>query len=266
MKSLPSLCKPVVLLILLDILSFSLYSQTLITGRVTDEKGDGIPGVNILVKGTNSGTTTDNNGNYRLNAVDENGALLFSFIGYVTQEIAINNRSTIDITLALDVNTLQEVAVVGYGTQKKKDVTGAVGTISGKEVASLPVASVDQALQGKMAGVYVSTNSGEPGGGVSIRVRGMGGFGASEPLYVIDGVIITYNDPNTSYNPLATLNMADIESINVLKDASASAIYGARAGNGRSPRRASSEIRSRCCCTIRATACCTSPRRWDISA
>jgi TonB-linked SusC/RagA family outer membrane protein len=204
----------------------------IVTGRVTDEKGIGMPGVNVLVKGTSNGTATDNNGDYTLSAPDENGTLLFSFIGYVTQEVPINNRSTINIALALDLSALQEVVVVGYGTQEKKDVTGSVGTISGKEIASLPVASVDQALQGKLAGVYVSTNSGEPGGGVSIRVRGMGGFGASEPLYVIDGVIITYNDSNTSYNPLATLNMADIESINVLKDASASAIYGARAGNG----------------------------------
>src|SRR5258708_5717182 len=202
------------------------------TGRGTEEKGVGMPGVNVLIKGTSTGTATDNNGDYRLNDVDENGTLLFSFNGYVTQEVPINNRTTINIVLALDLNSLQEVVVVGYGTQEKKDVTGSVGTISGKEVASLPVASVDQALQGKLAGVFVSTNSGEPGGGVSIRVRGMGGFGASEPLYVIDGVIITYNDSNTSYNPLATLNMADIESINVLKDASASAIYGARAGNG----------------------------------
>jgi TonB-linked SusC/RagA family outer membrane protein len=204
----------------------------IVTGRVTDEKGIGMPGVNVLVKGTSNGTATDNNGDYTLSAPDENGTLLFSFIGYVTQEVPINNRSTINIALALDLNALQEVVVVGYGTQEKKDVTGSVGTISGKAISSLPVASVDQALQGKLAGVYVSTNSGEPGGGVSIRVRGMGGFGASEPLYVIDGVIITYNDSNTSYNPLATLNMADIESINVLKDASASAIYGARAGNG----------------------------------
>jgi len=244
MKSLLIFCKPVGLTLLLDILSFTLYPQVfaamkepsssaiVITGRVTDEKGDGIPGANILVKGTSTGTTTDKNGNYQLSDMDENGVLIFSFIGYVTQEVPINNRSSIDIKLIVDTNTLKEVVVVGYGTQEKKDVTGAIGTISGKEVASLPVASVDQALQGKMAGVYVSTNSGEPGGGVSIRVRGMGGFGASEPLYVIDGVIITYNDPNTSYNPLATLNMADIESINVLKDASASAIYGARAGNG----------------------------------
>jgi TonB-linked SusC/RagA family outer membrane protein len=207
-------------------------ASIMISGRVTDEKGVGMPGVNVLIKGTSTGTATDNNGEYRLNDVDENGTLLFSFIGYVTQEVPINNRTAINIVLASDLNALQEVVVVGYGTQEKKDVTGSVGTISGKEVASFPVASVDQALQGKLAGVFVTTNSGEPGGGVSIRVRGMGGFGASEPLYVIDGVIITYNDSNSSFNPLSTLNMADIESINVLKDASASAIYGARAGNG----------------------------------
>src|SRR5260221_5774444 len=156
-----------------------------VTGRATDDKGFGMTGVNVLIKGTSTGAATDNNGDYRLNDVDENGTLLFSFIGYVTQEVPINNRSVIDVVLALDLNALQEVVVVGYGTQEKKDVTCPVGTLSGKEISSLPVSSVDQALQGKMAGVYVSTNSGEPGGGVSVRVRGMGGFGASEPLYVI---------------------------------------------------------------------------------
>ena len=251
MKSFFSLRKQVLLAILLGILSFDLYPQTfavladeivaaestgsnliMIMGRVTDEKGSGMPGVNVLIKGTSNGAATDNNGDYRLNDVDENGTLLFSFIGFVTQEIPVNNRTNINVVLAQDLNALQEVVIVGYGTQEKKDVTGSVGTILGKDIVSAPVSSVDQALQGKLAGVYVATNSGEPGGGVSIRVRGMGGFGASEPLYVIDGVIITYNDSNPSYNPLSTLNMADIESINVLKDASASAIYGARAGNG----------------------------------
>jgi len=209
-----------------------------VSGVVTADGGETLPGVNVLVKGTTRGTTTDSNGRYTLVLPEAEGILVFSFIGYATLEESINNRTSIDVKLHADTQTLNEVIVVGYGAQENKDVTGAIGAIPGEKLKTSAVSSVDQALQGRMSGVYVTTNSGEPGGGLSLRVRGMGGLGVSEPLYVIDGMIITYNASSSygykesSNNPLATLNMADIESISVLKDASASAIYGARAGNG----------------------------------
>lgn len=210
----------------------TLHAAVTIQGRVTSSGNEALPGVSVQLKGTGNGTVTKSDGRYSLSVPDAQGTLSFSYMGYLTQEVSIGNRTTIDITLASDPKVIGEVVVIGYGTQKKKDLTGAVASISGKELTRASGTSVDQALQGKVSGVYVTTNSGEPGGGLSVRVRGMGGFGGSEPLYVVDGVIITYGDNSTSNNPLATLNMADIESINVLKDASASAIYGARAGNG----------------------------------
>ena len=203
-----------------------------VRGRVTSGNNEPLPGVSVQLKGTAIGAVTKNDGRYQLAVPDGKGTLVFSYMGYLTQEINVDNRTHIDIALQQDLKMMGEVVVVGYGTQQKKDLTGAVASISGKDLVRSTGTSVDQALQGKVAGVYVTTNSGEPGGGLSVRVRGMGGFGGSEPLYVVDGVIITYGDNSTSNNPLATLNMADIESINVLKDASASAIYGARAGNG----------------------------------
>ena len=213
-------------------------ADVIVTGTVVADDGTALPGVNVLVKGTTTGTTTDTNGKYSLNVSSGENILVFSFIGYNSVEVAVENRSSIDVTMTADIMTLNEVVVVGYGVQENKDVTGAVGAIKGEKLMTSAVPSVDQALQGRMSGVYVTSNSGEPGGGLSMRVRGIGGLGVSEPLYVIDGVIITYNASSSygykesSNNPLATLNMSDIESISVLKDASASAIYGARAGNG----------------------------------
>ncbi|HTE26469.1 SusC/RagA family TonB-linked outer membrane protein [Flavitalea sp.] len=203
-----------------------------LTGTVTSASGEPLQKVSVLLKGTALGTATDKDGNYALNVPDGKGTLQFSLVGYVSREVEISDRTNISINLEPDFRSMNDVVVVGYGTQKKKDLTGSVGTVSGTELNKIAVASVDQALQGKLAGVMVTTNSGEPGGATTVRVRGIGGFGNSEPLYVIDGVIITYSSSDAYSNPLATLNMADIESINVLKDASASAIYGARAGNG----------------------------------
>jgi TonB-linked SusC/RagA family outer membrane protein len=203
-----------------------------ITGKVTSASGEALEKVSVLLKGTALGTSTDKDGNYTLNAPDGKGTLQFSLVGYIPREVEIADRSSISVSLEPDFRAMNDVVVVGYGTQRKKDLTGSVGIVSGAELNKIAVASVDQALQGKLAGVMVTTNSGEPGGGTTVRVRGVGGFGNSEPLYVIDGVIITYSSSDSYSNPLATLNMADIESINVLKDASASAIYGARAGNG----------------------------------
>lgn len=196
-----------------------------IKGVITDENNVGLQGVSVTIKGSEKGTTTDVNGNFAIQLPDDGGVLVFSYVGYEVIETAVKKSGTLSFSLKPREFKGDEIVVIGYGTQKKKDMTGSVATISGRDLSKVAGYSVDQALQGKAAGVYVITNSGEPGAGLSVRVRGMGGFGGAEPLYVVDGVILTYIDNST-------LNMADIESINVLKDASASAIYGARAGNG----------------------------------
>lgn len=194
-----------------------------VTGRVTDESGEPVPGVNIIVKGTTVGTTSDTNGRYTLNVADGSATLVFSFIGYVTQEVAIDNRTAIDITLKADVVSLTEVVVTGYSSQSKRDITGAVATIDSKQLLSTPSTNVGQALQGKVAGVTVG-NENSPGGGVMVRIRGFGTVNDNSPLYVIDGVPTKGN--------LNTINQNDIESVQILKDASAASIYGSRAGNG----------------------------------
>ncbi|MCU0354379.1 MAG: TonB-dependent receptor, partial [Cytophagales bacterium] len=219
-------------------------AQVQVRGQVTDENNNGLPGVSVLLKGTSLGTTTDPNGRYSLNIADDqaNGTLVFSFIGYLSEEVPIGGRTTIDIKLAPDLQSLSEVVVVGYGTQRKSDLTGSVSSITSKDIKQVPVASLDQALQGRAAGVQVTQASAAPGGGVSIRIRGGNSIQASnEPLYVIDGIPIFPNNstyaPGTSgggqaQNALANLNPGDIESIEVLKDASATAIYGSRGANG----------------------------------
>lgn len=206
-----------------------------VTGTVTNlEGGEPIPGVNIRVKGTSRGTVTDVDGNYSIRLVDENVVLVFSFIGFLSEEVKVGAQSTINIQLTPDVKSLSEVVVIGFGTQEKKDVTGAISSISGAEIQEVPVASFEQALVGRAAGVQVTTGSGIPGAGASIRVRGIGSTNNAEPLYVIDGIIIgnTAGGGQNDVSPLALLNPNDIESIDILKDASATAIYGARAGNG----------------------------------
>ena len=209
-----------------------------ITGTVVDENSEPMPGVNILVKNTTTGTVTDIDGKYRLNAPDEATILVFSSIGYTTEEVNIGGQSIINLEMLPNIQALSEVVVVGYGTQQKQDITGAISSVSSSEIQKVPVTSFDQALQGKVSGVSITQNSGTPGGNVSVRVRGVGTPGSSnEPLYVIDGFPIMNDNLGTSFykqsnNPLAALNPNDIESIEVLKDASASAIYGSRAANG----------------------------------
>jgi TonB-linked SusC/RagA family outer membrane protein len=194
-----------------------------ITGKITDESGQPLPGANVLVKGTTIGTTSDANGEYKLSVPTGSNTLVFSFIGYTTQEVTIDNRSRVDIALAPDVLALSEVVVTGYGTQSKRDITGAVATIDNKQLLANPSANLGQALQGKVAGVTVG-NENSPGGGVMVRIRGFGTINDNSPLYVIDGVPTKGN--------LNTLNLNDIESMQILKDASAASIYGSRAGNG----------------------------------
>jgi TonB-linked SusC/RagA family outer membrane protein len=216
-----------------------------ITGTVTDaSSGESLPGVNIAVKGTTTGTSTDSEGNYELTVPSLQDTLVYSFIGYESQTVAINGRTTINIELESSVYSGEEMVVVGYGTQQKSDLTGSVSSVSVDELNQGVSSSVDQMLVGKSAGVSVVQSSGAPGGGSSINIRGAGSVNASNsPLYVIDGVPIDNNrniqgsgtgigSSRTSRSPLASLNPEDIESIEILKDASATAIYGSRGANG----------------------------------
>ncbi|MEQ9437897.1 MAG: TonB-dependent receptor [Cyclobacteriaceae bacterium] len=204
-----------------------------VEGTVTvQEDGEGLPGVNILVKGSSMGTITDVEGKYSINVPDENDTLVFSSIGYLTQEVAVNGRTIVNVTLTEDVHSLEEVVVVGYGTQRSQDVTGSVATVAMENVADLPVAGLDQALSGQIAGVQISTSNGVPGGGPQVRVRGVGAVGAaSQPLYVVDGFPLSSSSDQIS-NPINDIPPQDIESITLLKDASATAIYGSRGANG----------------------------------
>lgn len=190
---------------------------------IAKDDGSGLPGVSVIVKGTTNGTITDALGAYKLSVPSSNATLVFSFVGYATQEVAVGNQTTVDISLAPDVKALNEVVVTGYGSQSKKDITGAVATIDAKQLLATPSTNLGQALQGKVAGVTVG-NENSPGGGVMVRIRGFGTINDNSPLYVIDGVPTKGN--------LNTLNLNDIESMQILKDASAASIYGSRAGNG----------------------------------
>ena len=210
--------------------------------------------MNVIEKGTTNGVITDVEGRYVLNLTTENPVIAFSFIGYVSQELSVGNKTVVDIVLKEDVKALEEVVVVGYGTQKKKDLTGAIASVNSEDLGKTPALSFDQSLQGKVAGVQISQTNGAPGGNINIMVRGISSItGSNSPLYVVDGFPIgtggggsnLSNFSNSSYsssgmanattekiNPLSTINPSDIESIEILKDASATAIYGSRGANG----------------------------------
>ncbi|GGM96415.1 SusC/RagA family TonB-linked outer membrane protein [Dyadobacter beijingensis] len=196
-----------------------------ITGKVLDSKDSSpLPGVNVLIKGTGVGTSTDASGNFEINVPNESSVLVFSFVGFTSQEITVGNQSAIEVGLVSDSKALNEVVVIGYGTVRKSDLTGAVATIKGEQLMDKPVPNVSQALQGKIAGVEVSVNSNAPGAAAKVRVRGIGSINSNiDPLYVVDGVIGV--DGNS-------INPNDIASLEVLKDASSTAIYGARGANG----------------------------------
>lgn len=223
------------------ILSFGLISlafaqNKVITGRVTSSMAGAIPGVSVYVKGAPAnGTQTDATGAYKLSVPGDAKTLVFTFIGFKTKEVSITG-ATVNANLDEENTTLSDVVVVGYGTQIKRDVTGSVASVKSKDLENLPVTSFEQALQGKAAGVQISAQNGKLGQGITVRVRGAASVTAgSEPLYIVDGIPITSGDFSSTTAPtsaLADLNTNDIESIEVLKDASASAIYGARASNG----------------------------------
>jgi TonB-linked SusC/RagA family outer membrane protein len=201
-------------------------AEITVTGTVTDGQGEAMPGATVMLKGTSSvGTVTDIQGNYRIVVPDgvENPILMFSSIGYVTEETALNGRNVVNVSLLEDIKTLEEIVVVGYGEQKKSLVTGAISSVKGEELATVSSTRVEQALQGRTAGVNVLPASGSPGSGMRVRVRGAGSNGNAEPLYIVDGMRaggIEYLDPS------------EIASIEVLKDAASAAIYGAEGANG----------------------------------
>lgn len=229
------------------IIPIAMAQEILVSGKVTDkETGDPIPSVSVVIKGTSTGTITNIDGRYEVEVPSSQSVLVFSFIGMATQEIVVGTQSTINVDLAPDMKMLDEIVVVGYGTQKKSDVTGAIASVSEEELRTAVTTNIDQALQGRMAGVHVTQNSGQPGGAASIRIRGANSItGSSEPLYVIDGIPFQGDAVSTAgfswaggangqnrVNPLSTINPQDIVSIDILKDASATAIYGSRAANG----------------------------------
>ena len=196
-----------------------------IKGRVLDEKGGAMIGVNVLAKGANIGTSTDSNGAFALTIPDNVSTLVVSFIGYAAQEITLGDRSSIEVTMQEDNQSLTEVVVVGYGSQLKREVTGSVQTVKAEELRDLPVAQVTQKLQGRLAGVQINQATGKPGQGMSVRIRGQVSVSAgSDPLYVIDGFPIT--------GTIGNLNPDEIEDISILKDAASTSLYGSRAANG----------------------------------
>ncbi|GAA4142248.1 TonB-dependent receptor [Flavobacterium chungbukense] len=214
------------------VFSAAVNAQITVSGTVSDSSGP-IPGVNIIVKGTKTSTVSNFDGTYTLTAIPANSTLVFSFIGYKPYEIAVNNKTKIDALLEENLNDLKEVVVIGYGTAKRADLTGAISSISSSAVTQSVATTIDQVLQGRAAGVQIQQNTGTPGGSSSVRIRGISSItGSNEPIYVIDGVIIDGNSGSININPLAGINPNDIASIDILKDASATAIYGSRAANG----------------------------------
>lgn len=220
------------------------YAQT-VKGKVTSG-GVGLPGVSIIVQGTKDGTTTDMDGNFTLNNVEPKSSLIFSYIGYRNVTLPADTKSAMQVAMVNDLEKLNEVVVIGYGTSKRKDINGAVSSIKASEIQDKPFTSIDQALIGKAAGVNVTQNSGTPGGGISVQIRGITSINGNEPLYVIDGTPVFADKNNDSFSfsalgggngqtknsALSGLNISDIETIDILKDASATAIYGANGANG----------------------------------
>lgn len=244
--------KAIVFALTILFVSNSLFAQNrVITGLIADENNVPLPGATITVKNqAKVSTSTDAKGTFSLSVPANAKTLVVSYVGMTPKDISIDGKSNVVVNLSPVDNSLNEVVVIGYGTQKRGDVNGAISSVTAKELANIPVATVDQMLQGRAAGVTVTANSGQPGSGISVRIRGITRFGASEPLYVIDGVAIDGNAPTQAStndgifgglsptsqertpSVLGSINPNDIESIDVLKDASATAIYGSRAANG----------------------------------
>jgi TonB-dependent starch-binding outer membrane protein SusC len=208
------------------------YAQHNITGRVTAaETGQPLPGVQVTVRGTSAGTLTNADGRYMLIAPTSQGTLVFSRIGYTQQVVPFDSEPQINVQMTARAMEIEGIVVVGYGERRRASITESIGTVSAEEIQRVSVASPDQAIQGRISGVQLTTQSGAPGAPTAVRIRGVGTIGNTQPLYVIDGVPVGRGQDPTN-NPLATINPADIESISVLKDASAAAVYGVQAANG----------------------------------
>lgn len=209
------------------LLPFATYAQKqTVSGVVSDETGETLPGVNILIKGTDQGTMSDIYGKFKLSDVSANATLVISYIGFETQEVAVGGRTSINISLVSEISQLDEIVVVGYGTSRKKDLTGSVASVTTEELVTAPTANYDQALMGRVAGVQVNATEGTPGAPMEIVIRGGNSItGSNSPLYVVDGIPLQDFDP-------ATINTEDIKEFTILKDASATAIYGSRGANG----------------------------------
>ncbi len=209
----------------------SSFQQRIITGTVLDGNGEPVPGVSVVVKGTTAGTITNNDGNYTLSVPAGADVLVFSFVGMKTREIPIDSQSVIDVSMETETIGVDEVVVVGYGTQKKSDLTASIASVNAEDLPESASLSINNMIQGRVAGVDIVSSSGMPGAGVSIKIRGVSSINNSEPLYVIDGVQF-FNSGGESFNIMSMINPQDIESIEILKDASAAAIYGANGANG----------------------------------
>lgn len=235
--------KALLLLVLSLFMSYSMVAQNL-TGRVISENGESLIGANVKVKDSDKGAITDANGTFSLTLVEgQTSTLVFNYVGYETQEVVARaGDKSLVVALKTAASNLNTVIVVGYGTKSRRELTGSVASVSAKDIKEQSVTSFDQALVGKMAGVQVLQSNGAPGGNVSIRIRGISSISAgNNPLFVIDGVPVTNDTRGASsgvnsyeqpFNPLATINPSDIESIDVLKDAASAAIYGSRGSTG----------------------------------
>ena len=220
-------------LLFLSFITFGQSSSIPITGKVIDEKGELIVGANVAIKGTNQGVSTDEKGNFKISVPNNNSTIVISYVGYETKEIVVGNKTVFEITISSKTSMLEELVVIGYGTQRKSDLTGSVGSVKADQLLERPAASLNQSLSGRMSGVQVNTNSGRPGGRTTIRVRGFSSINSSNnPLYVIDGVMLPQGNQNQFSSAIDYLNPNDIVSVEVLKDASSTAIYGARGANG----------------------------------
>ena len=208
------------------LLSYTAFGQNGLTGQVIDNNNMPLPGVSVVIKGTTAGTITDFDGNYNLNTeLSDSTVLVFSYVGFKTQEIVVDGQSVINVLMEEDTSLLDEVVVVGYGTQKKSVITGAISGVKQTELEDLPITRVEQTLQGRVSGVTIAATSGQPGSNSTVRVRGITTLGFNEPLWVVDGVVVDSGG-------IGFLNQSDIESVEVLKDAASQAIYGARAAAG----------------------------------
>ena len=200
------------------------FAQSTVTGNVKDNAGEPIVGASVLIKGTSTGTVTDINGNFTIQKANPSDVLVISSIGFTSKNVKVGNQTKLNVSLSEDMANLEEVVVIGYGTMKRRDLTGSVASVTGDKIAANPVANVAQALQGQLPGVTVTSQDGRPGASMSIRVRGGGSITQSnDPLFIVDGVQVSTIDDIPADN---------IESIDVLKDAASTAIYGARGANG----------------------------------